>query len=102
MINKEVKKIVLVEGLTYEQAREELLEKGLLISRPDWKGYHFRYFDHYGIRLADGSLILDPEEIYDTDKNDWEIIDVEDDETIDIFNELQKRNVEVYIEEDEE
>ena len=33
---------ILQEGLTYEQAREELLENGVIITRPEWKGYHFR------------------------------------------------------------
>ena len=37
---------ILQEGLTYEQAREELLENGVIITRPEWKGYHFRYFNH--------------------------------------------------------
>ena len=93
---------ILQEGLTYEQAREELLENGVIITRPEWKGYHFRYFKHYGIRLADGEIILNPKEIYDTDKNDWMIVDVEDSEVIDTFNKLEEMGIDIYIEEDEE
>lgn len=101
-MNKEIKMTILQEGLTYEQAREELLENGVIITRPEWKGYHFRYFNHYGIRLADGEIILNPKEIYDTDKNDWMIVDLEDSEVIDTFNKLEEMGIDIYIEEDEE
>ena len=40
---KELEMIVLQEGLTYEQALYELRENGAIISRPEWKGYHFGY-----------------------------------------------------------
>ena len=99
---KELEMIVLQEGLTYEQALYELRENGAMISRPEWKGYHFRYFNNYGIRLANGEVMVNPEEIYDTDKNDWMVIDVDDSEIIYIFQKLEKMHLERNLKEDEE
>lgn len=76
--NKKVQLKILKKGLTYEQARTALLETGAMITRPDWKGYHFRYFENYGIRLANGDIVLNPKEILDTDKKDWMIVDTND------------------------
>lgn len=74
--------IILREGLTYEQALDALKNQGAIITRPVWKGYHFRYFEHYGIRLESGEIILNPDEIYDTDKKDWMIVDIRDEREI--------------------
>lgn len=99
---KELIKTILQEGLKYEQALYELEENGALISRPEWKGYHFRYFDNYGIRMADGEVIVNPKEVYDTDKNDWMVIDVDDSEVIHVFKKLEKMDIERNLKEDEE
>ena len=42
------------------------------------------------------------QKIYDTDKNDWMIVDLEDSEVIDTFNKLEEMGIDIYIEEDEE
>lgn len=60
--------------LTYEQAKEQLEKHGRCITRPDWDGYHTRFFSHYVIITKDLKLIVDPKEIYDIDKNDWMIV----------------------------
>lgn len=90
----EVKKIILEEGLTYEQAQKRLEEKGEIITRPCWLGYHFRYFDNYCIRLANGEIIVNPEEIYDKDKEDWMVIDVEIPEVEYVIQKLEELKVE--------
>lgn len=88
---KKVELIILKKGLTYEQALDALLEEGAIITRPEWKGYHFRYFKNYGIRLANGEVIMNPEEIYDTDKKDWMIVDIQDfDEVEMVFKKIEK------------
>lgn len=91
---KKVKKVelhILKKGLTYEQAKHALLETGAIITRPEWKGYHFRYFENYGIRLANGKVILNPKEIYDTDKKDWMIVDIYDEDEIEmVFRKVEK------------
>lgn len=88
---KKVELHILKKGLTYEQARTALEEKGAMITRPEWKGYHFRYFENYGIRLANGEVILNPEEIYDMDKKDWMIVDIYDADEIEmVFKKVEK------------
>ena len=98
---KKFKFKVLQEGLKYEQALYELEENGAMITRPEWKGYHFRYFDNYGIRMADGEVIVNPSEIHDKDKVDWMVIDVDDSEVIHVFKQLEKMNIECNLKEDE-
>ena len=91
MKNKKVELIILKKGLTYEQALNALREEGAIITRPKWKGYHFRYFENYCIRLASGKVLVNPEEIYDTDKKDWMIVDIQDfDEVEMVFEKLEK------------
>lgn len=91
MKNKKVELIILKKGLTYEQALNALEEKGSIITRPEWDGYHFRYFENYGIRLANGEIILNPEEVYDTDKKDWMIVDIHDVDEIEmVFRKVEK------------
>lgn len=99
---KKVEMKVLQEGLTYEQARYELEENGAIITRPEWGGYHFRYFNNYGIRLVNGEVLVNPKEIYDKDAKNWMVIDIPDEEVIYVFKKLEKMNIERYIEEDAE
>lgn len=91
MKNKKVELIILKKGLTYEQALNALVEEGAIITRPVWKGYHFRYFENYGIRLANGEVILNPDEVYGKDKKDWMIVDIKDDEEIEMVYKKIKR-----------
>lgn len=71
---------LIYEGLTYEEAKKLMVDSKLIfaITRPNWLGYHF--YDRkedggcgYVILTKDDELILDPKEIYDTDKNDWQV-----------------------------
>lgn len=87
---KEFKFKVLQEGLTYEQALYELEENGVIITRPEWKGYHFRYFNNYGIRLKSGEVMFNPDEVYDTDKNDWMVIDIDEQEGLDTYEKIKE------------
>lgn len=87
-----VELIVLKKGLTYEQALNALLEDGAIITRPEWEGYHFRYFENYGIRLANGEVIMNPEEVFDTDKKDWMVVDIKDEKEIEV---VYKKIVEI-------
>ena len=86
-----VELIILKKGLTYEQALDALESEGAIITRPEWKGYHFRYFNNYGIRLANGEVILNPKEVYDKDKKDWMIVDIQDDKEIEmVYQKIKK------------
>ena len=93
---------IIKEGLTYKQAKNELVKNGAIITSPEWKGYHFRFFANYCIRLANGEVIVNPEEIYDKDKNDWMIVDIEDSEMLYAFNKLVEMNIDCTLEEDME
>lgn len=65
---------VVAMKLTYKQAKDQLEKHGRCISRPEWEGYHTRFFNHYVIITKDLKLIIDPKEVYDKDKNDWMIV----------------------------
>lgn len=89
MKNKIVRLQVIEKGLTYQQAKNELLKRGVFITRPNFRGYHFRYFEHYGIRLPNGNILFDPEKIYNTDKNDWMIVEIKDNSEIEkVYKEI--------------
>lgn len=47
------------------------------ITRPEWEGVHFynKYGD-YCILLKSGEVVVEPEEIYDTDKQDWMVVSI--------------------------
>lgn len=67
-------------NLTYEQAKEYAYE-GSYISRLEWDGFHFidkapTGETNYVIVLATGEMLFNPNEIYDTDKNDWGIVNI--------------------------
>lgn len=94
-MSKKVEMKILQEGLTYEQARCELEENGAIITRPQWLGYHFRYFDNYCIRLANGEVIVNPKDTYDKDADNWIVIDVDEEEVSYVFEKLKKKNLEV-------
>lgn len=67
---------LLFDNLTHEQAKELVFKSSVVLvaTRPEWEGYH--YIDPetgYVILTKDDELIVHPEEIYDTDKNDWQV-----------------------------
>lgn len=59
-----------VRGMAYEQAYR-LMEKGLIASREEWDGFHFKRKGNYYILLKDGEIIKNPEKIYNKESRDW-------------------------------
>lgn len=59
-----------VRGMTYEQA-ERLMNRGLIVSRPEWEGFHYKKNDNYYILLENGEIIKNPEEIFNKESRDW-------------------------------
>lgn len=69
---------VLCKNATYEQARK-LLDKfsSCYITRREWDGVHFLNANKdYCILLKTGEILVNPENIMDTDKNDWMLVTV--------------------------
>ena len=65
-------------NLSYEDAKEQA-KGGCYISREEWDGFHFIDIapdgtETYIIVLKDGTMLLNPQEVYDTDKKDWGIV----------------------------
>lgn len=76
------KQNVLFDNLSYEEAyslmnRSKLI---LVITRPDWEGYHFedRYEGDTGlgyiILTKEDNLIVNPKEIYNKESKDWQVV----------------------------
>lgn len=66
--------------LSYEDALEQA-KNGCFISREDWSGFHFIDIapdgtETYIIVLKDGNIMFNPKEIYDTDKEDWGVVNI--------------------------
>lgn len=64
--------------LSYEKAKE-LAKGGCYITREQWDGFHFIDIapdktETYIIVLKDGTMLINPQEIQDTDKMDWGIV----------------------------
>ena len=69
-------------NLTYAQAKE-LANEGNYISRLEWDGFHFVDIaptgeKTYVIVLKTGEMLFNPNEIFDTDKNDWGVVNIID------------------------
>lgn len=65
---------IILDCLTYEKALE-YLNKGMYITRPEWDGYHYRNSNgEYCIMLKDETILVEPNEIHDTDKDDWMVV----------------------------
>lgn len=67
-------------NLTYEDARA-LANEGNYISRLEWDGFHFVDIapdgeKTYVVVLKTGEMLFNPREIYDTDKNDWGVVNI--------------------------
>lgn len=60
-------------SLSYFHAYK-LAKEGYCISRREWDGFHFILNDKYYILLETGEILENPKEKYDTDKNDWIIV----------------------------
>ena len=78
-------------NLTYGQAKE-LIKKfqPYYATRPCWEGVHF--YDIYGnycILLSTGEVLINPEEIHDTNKVDWQIV-VINEEALEQINKFTK------------
>ena len=69
-------KAILEKNLTYKQALKKA-KRGQAITRPiDWDGIHIETKDSYYIVLKSGEVILNPEEIQNTDRTfkDWAVV----------------------------
>ena len=51
-----------------------LMINGAVATRPEWDGFHFIFFGNYIIFTKDKKIIINPENIYDIDKNDWILV----------------------------
>lgn len=65
-------------NLSYEDAKK-LANEGNYISRLEWDGFHFVDIAPDGERtyvivLKDGTMLFNPQEVYDTDKDDWGVV----------------------------
>jgi hypothetical protein len=58
------------ERFCYDKAFH-LMTKGAIITRDEWSGFHFLFMGNYIIYTKDREIIINPEEIYDKDKEDW-------------------------------
>ena len=58
------------ERVSYDKAFN-LMIKGAIITRPEWDGFHLMFMGNYIIYTKDKQIIINPEEIYDKDKDDW-------------------------------
>lgn len=59
-----------IRGLNYTQA-VQLMDKGLIVSREEWDGFHFKRKGDYYILLKTGEILKNPEEVYNKDSRDW-------------------------------
>lgn len=67
-------------NLSYADAKT-LANEGNYISRLEWDGFHFIDVAPDGERtyvivLKTGEMLFNPNEIYDTDKNDWGVVNI--------------------------
>lgn len=59
-----------ITGLDFDQAIR-LMDRGLIVSREEWDGFHFKRKGDYYILLKTGEVIKNPEEIYNKNSRDW-------------------------------
>ena len=76
---------VAIKGhMTHDEALRELINsknKTLAITRPEWLGLHYvESSGEYCILLRSGKIQLAtaPESVWDTDKNDWMLVECTD------------------------
>lgn len=62
-----------IRNMSYELA-VQAMDKGCVVSREEWDGVHLKYNNDYIIILKTGEIIINPEELYCTDKKDWCIV----------------------------
>ena len=62
-----------IRNMSYELA-VQAMDKGCIVSREEWDGVHFKINGDYVILLKTGEILVNPEEIYCTDKRDWCIV----------------------------
>ena len=70
-------KEILEDGLTYKKALKRAKKLGQAITRPnDWDGIHIETKEAYKILLANGNVLYNPQEIYDTHRKikDWAVV----------------------------
>lgn len=60
----------IIRGLDFDQAIR-LMDRGLIVSREEWDGFHFKKKGDYYILLKTGEVIKNPEEIYNKNSRDW-------------------------------
>ena len=69
-------KEILEKGLTYKQALKKA-RRGQAVTRPaEWGGIHMEIKDSYYIVLKTGEVLVNPEEIQNTDRTckDWAVV----------------------------
>lgn len=58
---------------TFEEAFN-LMAKGFVLTREEWDGFHLVFMGNYIIYTKDKKILINPEEIYAKDKNDWIVV----------------------------
>lgn len=87
MIKEKQYKNYINEMINYNEA-EMLMKKGLFCSRKEWSGFHFIRNGKYYIMLKTGEILINPKEVYCTDKNDWMIAFPTDEALLKINDEI--------------
>lgn len=70
-------KAIAEENLTYKKAIKLAKKLGLAVTRPSvWEGIHMETKEAYKILLANGNVLYNPQEIYDTHRTikDWAVV----------------------------
>lgn len=67
-------------NLSYKDALEQA-QAGAYISREEWDGFHFIDIAPDGTRtyvivLKTGEMLFNPKEIFDTEKDDWGVVNI--------------------------
>lgn len=73
-------KDIVIKDLSFEKAKEQIQKfRPYYSTRPMWDGVHF-YSKHnqYCILLKDGALIINTEDIWGIDMDDWMIVTITD------------------------
>ena len=90
-MQKKYYNMIISEKLSYNEALNRLTnKKAKFITRPEWSGVHFLSKEgKYCILLKTGGLIIDPEEKYDINKDDWIVVNI----TSEGYNILDQANL---------
>lgn len=67
-------KEIIEKDMTYKRCLNKATKTGCGITRPEWDGVHILVGEEYKILTKQGQVLVNPTEIMDTKKKDWQIV----------------------------